>query len=157
MWLAVDPGETVGWSLWSGADLKDCGQDAMWEFVDQVADSCFCVGGDYEHANGPFIADEFNGLGAIICEDWALYPWVVSTGALDFDKCRTARAIGALTLIARLANIPFILQPASIKEGAVAAGAEEMFVSPLHENRHANDSIMHGVFYLATHNNKPPA
>jgi hypothetical protein len=30
------------------------------------------------------------------------------------------------------------------------AGAEQLFVEPLHENRHANDAIRHGVYYLAT-------
>lgn len=103
-----------------------------------------------------FLAEEkgvypnpFIGVGGIICEDWLLYPWVVKQGSLDFDKCRTARAIGALELIARQNNLPFVLQPASIKEGAEAAGSKELYVTPQHENRHANDAIDHGVFYTA--------
>jgi len=140
--------------LWDGPDLVDSGQDPLWEFIDGVTDSTFCPGGDYEHAEGPFVRDN-QPLGAIVCEDWSLYPWVIKTGALDFDKCRTARGIGALTLIARIAGIPFILQGADIKDGAKAAGAEELFLHPLHENRHQNDAIMHGAFYIAKSGGPP--
>jgi hypothetical protein len=45
-------------------------------------------------------------------------------------------------------GVPYTLQPAKIKETAVAGGAEEKFLRPLHENRHANDAIMHGTYFL---------
>jgi hypothetical protein len=79
----------------------------------------------------------------IVCEDWRLYPWKMKE--LAFDQCRTARAIGGLYMIAQVFGLEFILQGAKIKEAAVAGGAEELFLTPLHENRHHNDSIMHGV------------
>lgn len=153
-WLTVDPGETTGWALWKGREKIDGGQDPLWDFIDYLTDSLICVGGDYENADGPFVTKDET-LGALIVEDWRLYPWVLASGALDFDACRTARGIGAIELLARLATIPIILQPATIKEMAKAAGAEELYVSPVHENRHQNDAIQHGVFYLAKEGRPP--
>lgn len=152
-WLTVDPGETTGWALWRGTELVDGGQDPMQDFLDEVCDSCICVGGDYQHNGGRFVRNDER-LGAIVCEDWALYPY--RTASLAWDKCRTARAIGALEQFARQAHIPIILQPAKVKETGIAAGCEELYVTPRHENRHQNDAILHGVFYLATHEQKPP-
>lgn len=150
-WLCVDPGETTGWSIWQGKDLIVAEQLALWEFIDAVD----------AWLNGPYVPESLNTgndhdtgkLGAIVCEDWSLYPWMLEK--LAWDKCRTARGIGALELLARQHGIPIILQGADIKEGAKAAGAEELYIEPVHENRHANDSIQHGVFYLARHGGPP--
>lgn len=84
-----------------------------------------------------------------VIEDWRIYPWEAKN--LAWDQCRTARAIGALTFIGRVYNIDVVLQPAKIKERAQAAGAEEYYLKPLDINRHANDSIQHGVYFLAVH------
>jgi hypothetical protein len=86
------------------------------------------------------------GIEHVVIEDWSLYPWKLKD--LAWDKCRTARGIGGLELACDIANVPYTLQPAKIKETAVAGGAEEKFLRPLHENRHANDAIMHGVYFL---------
>jgi predicted xylose isomerase-like sugar epimerase len=57
--------------------------------------------------------------------------------------------IGSITQTCRMAGIQLILQGAKIKERAEAAGAKALFMSPLDENRHANDAIRHGVYYQA--------
>ena len=36
LWLCVDPGETTGWSIWSGTTMLEAGQTALWEFIDDV-------------------------------------------------------------------------------------------------------------------------
>ncbi len=146
MWLAVDPGEETGWALSEGTELIDAGQTPLREFLDSVWDSR--AEPQRTHA-GPFYP-----LGAIVCEDWKLYEWKLQEMA--WDECRTARGIGALEFIARVNNFPIILQPAAIKEAAIAAGAEEEFSRPLKENRHQNDAKMHRVFYLARNEGKPP-
>ena len=84
----------------------------------------------------------------LVIEDWALYPWKAQE--LAWDKCRTARGIGALSYICDAAGVPYTLQPAKIKDQAVAAGAEAYFKKPLHENRHLHDSIMHAVYFQVT-------
>lgn len=140
-WLTVDPGETTGWALWEDDRLVVAGQTPLWEFLDELWRGQG-LHTDHRDAEGPFAH-----IGRIVCEDWALYPWAAK--ALSWDKCRTARGIGAIELICRQGFPELILQPAKIKEAAVAGGAEDLFLSPRHENRHANDAIMHGVYYLA--------
>lgn len=147
LWLCVDPGESTGWSLWRGPNLIDAGTTELWAMGQSVFVAMFRP----EEADliGDELAIKFQGITKIVCEDWRLYPWEVEAGNLDWDQCRTARLIGALTLIAQQANLQWFLQPAKIKEHAMAAGAKHLFLKPLHENRHANDSIMHGVYHLA--------
>ena len=137
-WLSLDPGESTGWALWSEGKLAEAGTDVLWDVIDSLSAASECK----ENEVG-FPTD----LGLIVMEDWALYPWKLKE--LAWDKCRTARGIGAIELICRQVSIQLVLQPASIKKSAVSAGAEELFMRPLHENRHANDAIMHGVFYMA--------
>jgi hypothetical protein len=155
LWLCVDPGETTGFSLWDGdGKLLWADQLPMWNFIDAV----------YQWVTDGLVPKELCGDGsgldhldhdlkAMICEEWQLYPWELQN--LAWDKCRTARAIGALTLICRRFGVELIFQGADIKEGAKQAGAEALYLEPVHENRHANDSIQHGVFYLAV-NGTPP-
>lgn len=139
--LTVDPGEHTGWSTWTDGDLVTAGTLELDEFVPSVAAA---LGVPY---GGPIEEEAvaaITGVELLVIEDWALYPWKLQS--LAWDKCRTARAIGALEFIAKAAGKPYILQPASIKDAAVAGGAEDLFYRPLHENRHQNDAIMHGVY-----------
>lgn len=151
-WLTVDPGETTGFTVWLGDKRVFSGQLPMWEFIDLVYD-WFATGIPDQQLIGQ---TEARPCGAVVCEDWALYPWKLTNHQMDWDKCRTARAIGALTLLCRVFGQRFDLQPASIKEAAQAAGAETLYVEPVHENRHANDAVQHGVYYLAMNDGRPP-
>lgn len=148
--LAIDPGETTGWSVWDTESYTklEGGQTALWEFIDNVQ-LALMEGEDREllEITRPG-ALPFVGVEQIVCEDWALYPAELAAGALDWDKCRTARGIGAIELLARMTGTPLALQGAFIKDAAIAMGAEEQFLSPLHENRHENDSAMHAVFFM---------
>jgi hypothetical protein len=149
--LCVDPGEETGWSLWNEDVLLGGGQTKLWPFAHDVHDAI-------EDNVGPLAEGETDllrsGIGAdqnvgpislIVCEIFALYPWKAKE--LAFDEFRTVQLIGALKLIAALNAIEFYSQPAKIKDRALAGGAKELFVTPQHENRHCNDSIMHGFFY----------
>lgn len=144
--LTVDPGESTGFSTWEDGDLVYAGQAALDEFVRAVA---FALGVTADYVGVPQhdtdLIERLQGIRQIVIEDWALYPWKLKEMA--WDKCRTARGIGGLELACAISDTPYVLQPAKIKETAVAGGAEELFLRPLHENRHANDAIMHGVYY----------
>jgi hypothetical protein len=159
-WLCVDPGETTGWSLWKDGELIFADQTPMWEFIDKVdmtlrGPSSEAVARPGCGHIGIFTPDgEPVELEAVVCEDWQLYPWELTN--LAWDKCRTARAIGALTLLCRQHGVKLVFQGADIKKGAQAAGAEALYLEPVHENRHANDSIQHGVFWLALNKGKAP-
>ena len=139
-WISIDPGEDTGWAIWEDDSLVESGTHKLWDVLDALSVALLSV--DYDD---PEVS--FGPLDRLVVEDWALYPWKLKS--LGWDKCRTARGIGAIELMARISRTELVLQPASIKKTAVAAGAEELFMSPLHENRHANDAIMHGIFFLA--------
>ncbi len=139
IWISIDPGEDAGWALWDDTRLLDAGTFKLWELIDKLSDA----------VGSAVIVDEsdpWQRIEKFVIEDWALYPWKLKEMA--WDKCRTARGIGALELIGRSANIPIDLQPAKIKESAISGGARELFRRPLHENRHANDAIMHGFWHI---------
>lgn len=148
-WLSIDPGETTGWALWDDEDLLEAGQTPLRQFIDGVYQALVAP-----ESVPPGLSPAYEGVGRLVVEDWQLYPW--KSKELAWDYCRTARGIGALELIARLAGIELVLQPAAIKERAEAAGAENLFVHPLHENRHANDAIRHGVYYMTDPEAPPP-
>lgn len=152
--LYVDPGEDAGWCLGRDTKLLAAGTEKMWIFADNVWDALNRdLGTILDPGDTPFVREgeaEFNTgpIGRIVCEDFRIYPWEAKN--LAWDQVRTARLIGALTFMARIHEIPFVLQGAKIKERAVAGGAEELFYRPLVENRHQNDAIMHFVYYTQT-------
>lgn len=154
----ADPGEDFGWCLGRDCKLLAGGTHKMWDVPDALWDTLnggtsFLDGDQY--ARDGVTAEENTGpIGRIVCEDFRIYPWKVNE--LKYDRVRTARVIGALTFIARQKQIPLILQGANIKKAAVAAGAEELYWRPLHENRHANDACQHFVFFTNVELKKLP-
>jgi hypothetical protein len=161
-WLCVDPGETTGWSIWKGKRLLGGGQTPLWSFAldldvtvqqqaiesqDPITDDVPLGTGDqpWLHPNvDP--ADNTGPLGLFVVEKFVLYPWEAKN--LAWDEFRTSQLIGAIHLTGLKSGIEVHKQPADVKDAARAGGAEELFVSPLHENRHQNDSIMHGWFFI---------
>lgn len=146
-WLTIDPGETTGWSIWQDTDRVEAGQTALWKFIDLVDEWAVEKVLPREFNADDWSDDGLEPLQFIVMEDWSLY--ADKAQALINDKQRTVRGIGAIELIARQNNIPIELQGAYTKDVAIAAGAEELFFSPVHENRHANDAMMHAVYRIA--------
>lgn len=139
--ITFDPGESTGYSVWDGSELVYAGTCSLEEAQAALGAALGATG---PAANpDPELVHRFEGAGLVVIEDWAIYPWEAQN--LAWDACRTARGIGAMEYICLVSDTPYRLQPAKIKQKAVAAGAEEHFLRPLHENRHANDAIMHGV------------
>lgn len=147
LWLSVDPGESVGWALWRGDTLIDAGTGVLWDFAQSVFVATFRP--EEAELIGDWLAEKFIGITRLVIEDWRIYPWEAKKGSLDWDQCRTARLIGALTMCAQQGSMEYTFQPALIKESAEQAGAENFFLSPRDENRHANDAIRHGVYWLS--------
>jgi hypothetical protein len=151
----ADPGEDFGWAVGCGTTLVSRGITKMWTTADILWEALNDGPSSTELLSDVYLRDDVNfedygsmEIKRIVCENFRIYPWAAKD--LAWDEVRTARVIGAMTFMARLKNIPFITQPAAIKAAAVAAGAEELFDRPLHENRHSNDAIMHYTFYTAT-------
>lgn len=152
--ICVDPGETTGWSVWT----KDCakllggGQTAPgWQFVQDLHDAVTDnVGPIAEHEDvilrsGVEPDENVGPIDLIVIERFAIYPWKAKE--LAWEELRTVQFIGAITFICQLHGIAMHKQAATIKERAKAGGAESLFTRPLQENRHENDSIMHGFYY----------
>lgn len=144
--LACDPGESTGWSSWEDSKLKAVGTESLDAFVTAWGEAKLGLSTRFDC--DPGLVETMVDAEHLVIEDWALYPWKAQE--LAWDKCRTARGIGALSYICDAAGVPYTLQPAKIKDQAVAAGAEAYFKKPLHENRHLNDSIMHAVYFQVT-------
>lgn len=144
--LAVDPGESTGWSVTEDSLIVAEGTHTLDEFTLAVA---YALGVWPEWASKPPVDDELlaalRGIDHIVIEDWVLYEWELQN--LAWDKCRTARGIGALELSCVASETPYTLQPALIKDTAKAAGVEDLYTRPLHENRHQNDSLQHQVVW----------
>lgn len=152
--LYCDPGEDFGWALACGTLLLSAGTEKMWPCATAIHDAIKNPS-DPSYIRDPAQARDGVDvgllelpIGRIVCEDWRLYPNKLKH--LKWDRCRTARVIGALTWFSIEFGIEMILQPASIKEAAQSAGAEEFYYRPLRENRHQNDAIQHFVFYTHT-------
>jgi hypothetical protein len=152
--LYCDPGEDFGWALACGTVLLSAGTEKMWPCARAIhnairdpRDTSY-IRDAAQARNG--VDEALLGLPIkrLVVEDWRLYPDKLKF--LKWDRCRTARVIGALTWFAIEFDIEMILQPASIKKAAQSAGAEEFYYRPLHENRHQNDAIQHFAFYTAT-------
>jgi hypothetical protein len=149
-----DPGEDHGWAL--GRDLKllaagtgkmwGVNQD-LWYAINNPDDPSVTLRSMDNARNGVTQEELLGPIGRIVSEDWRIYPKEAMSGQLNWDRCRTARAIGGMQFMSIIAGIPFVLQPAAIKAAAVAAGAEELFTRPLRENRHQNDATMHFTFF----------
>lgn len=151
--LYCDPGEDFGWCIGRDTKLLAAGTEKMWHMADAVWEvldgdpsdpSAFLNLAEWVR-DGVDPAENAGPIGRIVCEDFRIYPW--KSRDLAWDRVRTARVIGALTFMARVKGIPFVLQGANIKDAAQAAGAEELYYRPLRENRHQNDAIQHFVFY----------
>ena len=156
----ADPGEDFGWCLGHGPVLLSAGTEKMWTVVDAVlaavknpSDDSY-IRSPEQARSGVDLAKLGLPIGRIVCEDWRLYPNKLKH--LKWDRCRTARAIGGLELIVRMFGLDYVLQPASIKEAAQSAGAEEFYYRPLRENRHQNDAIQHFVFFTHTRGMQDP-
>lgn len=147
--LYVDPGEDTGWAVARGHILLAAGTEKMWLFADDVFAAVARGDGVLMDPESIYVRE---GMGKhfelpikrIVCEDWRLYPEKLKS--LAWDQCRTARLIGALTMICRVFDLEWKLQPASIKPEAVRAGVEEFYYRPLKENRHQNDALQHWLY-----------
>ncbi len=156
--LYLDPGEDTGWCLANGPRLLSAGTEKMWFTAD---DLYLALSGPVGQEGGPLgcdtLAETFARkgvtgddlalpIGRVVCEDFRIYP--DKAKSLSWDPVRTARLIGAVTMLCRIFQVAFYLQPAAIKKTAEIGGAEELFYRPLDENRHQNDAIRHFVYFV---------
>lgn len=154
--LILDPGESAGWCLANGPKLLAAGTESMWLLADSIWQALESGGQKGPLGSGAeALAYSRKGvgkkqlelpIGRVIAEDFRIYP--EKAKSLSWDPVRTARLIGAVTMMCRIMDIDFYLQPAAIKHTAELGGAEAFFYRPLHDNRHQNDAIRHWVYFM---------
>jgi len=154
--LYLDPGEAAGWCLGNGPKLLAAGTEKMWYLADAIWASLSSGGSDGPLGSGSeALSFSRKGvgqkqlalpIGRVVAEDFRIYP--EKAKSLSWDPVRTARLIGAVTMMCRIFDLDFHLQPAAIKRTAELGGAEAFFYRPLHDNRHQNDAIRHFVYFM---------
>lgn len=153
--LAIDPGETTGWSIWRDRRKLDGGQTPWDRFA---LDLAYCLDiGEAGSVNvrpsgmGPRAPFAIHGpITRIIVEDFVLYPEGVGDGPPPpWDQLITARLVGAIWVLAELTDVELVFQGANCKDAGAAALGDDGLARPLHENRHENDASFHGAYYFA--------
>jgi hypothetical protein len=135
--LCFDPGETTGWCRWEcTADMPgmvECGQlqtKEVTQFVDE--------------AYGLILAKRPT---FVVYETYRVYKWLFERHA--FSDIPTLRMVGALQALLHIEKIPSHGQTAQHPKNFVTDNKLEAWgLKQMHKNRHAGDSIRHGVYWL---------
>ncbi len=124
--LAFDPGETTG-VAWlkhtegeEEATILDTYVTPLWDGIEETILS-----------SPPDV---------VVIEDFRLYPGKAKF--LGFNEMPAAQVIGVIKFLCDKYEIPYVMQPASIKQ-AVRGDLSEV------KTIHAKDAAKHGVYYLS--------
>lgn len=145
--LALDPGETTGWSVWNCEPgqidrLSDQGQLATW---------------DKEHTFNPehelaLFVNNFTWLlhrykpTRVVFESYHVYDWKLDTHS--WSDVPTLRIIGGIESLLLLQAIPYSSQTAQVAKRFVTDEMLKSFGFYQRGLRHSRDSMRHGIYYL---------
>ncbi len=132
--LVFDPGHTTGWAYFTLGELDECGEidtSTMESAVKKVGE---CVG-----AYAPDV---------VVMEDYRVYKWRAKHHI--GSELLTVQVIGCIQTIAIQEGIHEIIkQPAHIAKGFCNdAKLKEWGYYQGYGDKHANDAIRHGCYYL---------
>jgi hypothetical protein len=133
--LCLDPGETVGWAFFHTGILENHGQvslhaERLTPIVEVIRNT------------RPDI---------IVCEDYKVYAHKAAEHV--GSKVPTIQVIGAIRLTAEQLGIPIHFQMAYQAKGFCKDDKLTAWGLYLVRQRHANDAIRHGCYYLLFHRN----
>lgn len=128
--LALDPGETTGWSVWADGSILDWGQ---LDTKDQ-----------YQKTLMAFF--EFHQPTHVVCEDYKVYEHKLKQHT--WASLHTPQLIGAVKMLAVQNNLPMHLQMASMAKGFCTDDKLRRWGIYQPGMRHARDSIRHACYYL---------
>jgi hypothetical protein len=132
-WLSIDPGDVhVGYASWD--------RDVCTAAVEMTPDECVDTISD-------LVA--FGVLGLLVVERYTLYPWMAAQQS--HSEMWTPQLIGALTHLARRANVPLYKPQASKLNGVY----KTPLAARLHKyhgsgSKHAKDAEAHGLLVVWT-------
>lgn len=131
--LAFDPGETIGWSVFEGPNMVDCGQIKTKEFkrtqIKQLK--------DLFRIHQPDI---------MVFETYAVYSW--KTDDHTWSEIHTAQIIGILRWFSMIYDVPYTKQTAQIAKGFCTDEKLKDWKLWQRGERHSRDSIRHAVYWL---------
>lgn len=128
--LALDPGETTGWSTWADGKYIEAGQLKNKENVEKVIF-------DFLSLIKP---------STIVYEDYFVYAHKASTHALD--KLFTAKLIGMIRLWAYINKVPCYTQSASYAKSLIKDDDLKKFGLYQRGQRHSRDSMRHALSFM---------
>ena len=132
--LAFDPGHTTGWAMFENGTLHECGEIDTSDMITAVKEIDLIIG-----SYSPTV---------VVMEDYRVYRWRAKHHI--GSELLTVQVIGAIQTIAIQEGITDIFQqPAHIAKGfCTNAKLQEWEFYQEHGDKHANDAIRHGCYYL---------
>jgi hypothetical protein len=126
-YLALDPGETTGWAKFDeNGELLKFGQYTQGDQTQWLSENLT------------------SSLKAVICEEYRIYN---KSRQRNWSRNRTSKNEGAVEFLCDLRQVPFFLQPASVKKiGYKWAGLGEAPTN--HAISHQYDAVAHGTYWL---------
>lgn len=126
-YLAIDPGETIGWATFThDGEINEYGQVRMENFTDWAKQ---------------YITEDLLG---VICEDYKNHGW---TQQKKWGRNETSQIIGKIELMCDLHGIKLHFQPNTVKRiGYMWSGLGN--APSNHKISHQFDAIAHGVYWL---------
>lgn len=125
--LALDPGGTTGYAIFSDLNLTKAGQ---------------CIG---SHVNMNKLIDMVE-PDAIVCEDYLVYPWASKTH--KWSRVPTLRLIGGIEFKCAVEKRVLHLENAQTAKGFVTDKRLREWGYYKEGLPHARDAIRHGCYYL---------
>lgn len=134
--LALDPGETTGWSMFSATaekvSLTEQGQICTWPQKDMVENLTKLI--DHHQPD------------LIVHEVYAVYEWKADSHS--WSQVPTLHVIGCLETLCHQKGIPYLWQTAQIAKNFCTDDRLKEWGFYIKGQRHARDSIRHGTYYL---------
>lgn len=129
--LCLDPGHTTGWSLFVKGKLVDCGQAAT------LQDGWKCIDELFNYTQPTMV----------IYENYRVYAHKLERHSNS--EVYTLRLVGVIEFICEvLLDIPYYNQMAHEAKGFVTDDRLKKFGMYQAGQRHARDSIRHGIYFL---------
>lgn len=135
--LCLDPGETVGWSLFENCYLRNFGQLEVKKVAEGSIDKKVECMRDFIHLQDPTIC---------VAENYIVYAHKAKEHA--WNELFTAKLIGNIEAICNQFGTPLYYQMA--QEAKFFGTDEKLKKWGLYQTKmkHANDSIRHGLYFM---------
>lgn len=131
--LALDPGETTGWTIFKDGKFKVCGQIKTWPIADGVTNLAMLL--------------DTHSPDHVVFERYGIYKWKTETHSNS--DVPTLQVIGMIkTLCILESDIPYSMQTAQIAKGFCTDQKLKDWGFWESGQRHARDAIRHACYYL---------